>query len=264
MIDFKLPVRQNAFRGGGLRLTGIEAWGGQQVQLVWFLANVEGVDASDVFKRVWEVEADSVQRNRIPGPANPFLSVASSRKDTVDLVVQVLPGRCDLIITSASQDESVLGHLFDVETALNDVFDRLDRSGGVGQDVFRISVVATVMKPVDQYAEGAAEFFGSLGFDPEIPDASDLMFQLNSKKLVGGVLANRIIQFSVAGLQAFAVGQGNMSVTSISFAARRQYDFNTIPDGTLLEQARQLPIFRALANELLTAAASGKLESLRT
>lgn len=248
-----------------------EVWRGQHVQFVWFIADVDGLSADEVFRRVWQIEPDQTQKNRTPNPANPFLSLASSAVDGLTSQVQIQPGRVDVIVTvePGQENESVFDALFDLKKNILTVLNGINSRSAVARDAYRISTVATVLKPVASYQDGVKEFTQSLGFDFKIPNPSDLMFQVNSRKTIAGVPINRLLQISTMGFQtvAFPLVQGAVfstpSAVPTQYAARRHLDFNTAPDGRVLEHARQASIFECLTDELLRIAESGSVADLR-
>ncbi|MEZ2329945.1 hypothetical protein AB6802_09490 [Mesorhizobium sp. RCC_202] len=242
-------------------------WRGQVVQMAWFLPSVADIDAAAVFKSVWGIEPDQTQRNRVPGPANPFLSVAAASKDALNLQAQVLPGRLDLIVTSGEAESEPLGILFDYKKTLGDLVQAASGAAFVESGVIRLSIILTLLKPVEGNSEGAAEFYKSAGFDPKIENVSDLMFQINARKRIDEVPINRIMQISVGAVQAMLLQMGpqgaQTSQNSVRYVARRHYDFNTVPDGKLIEPARIEPIFSGIAQEILRVAATGSISGLR-
>ncbi|MER9140323.1 hypothetical protein NKI20_29425 [Mesorhizobium sp. M0830] len=248
-------------------------WKGQNVQLVWFLADVDGVSAAEIFRRIWDEEPEQAHNNRVPNPSNPFLSLASSIDDGVQSQVQVQPGRVDVVISTDIPNESanVFGALFDLEERLNFLLNRNETVSIISKDAFRIALVATSMKPVESYSDGVKEFISALGFDFGIANATDLMFQINSRFSLGDIIANRLVQLSTVGFQSFAfpLAPGSVlphlstSTIPAQFVARRHFDFNTVPDGKLLERDKLRHIFRGLADELLRVIAVGNLSGLR-
>ncbi|WP_292242680.1 hypothetical protein [Mesorhizobium sp.] len=247
-------------------------WRGQHIQFVWFLADVEGLVAAEVFRRVWATEPEQTQQNRAPNPSNPFLSVASTAVSGLTSQVQIQPGRIDVLLVAepGQEDQSVFKSLFDLNQHLLALVEGITAKQAVDRDAFRLSAVATLLKPVDTYNDGVKEFTNSLGFDFAISNPSDLMFQVNSRKIIGGINMNRVLQISTMGFQTFNLplmagapipGPGS---TATQYAARRHLDFNTAPDGKLLERTRHAPIFKALADELRRVARNGTLEALRT
>src|SRR4051794_25693745 len=72
-------------------------WGAQSIQFVWFVASVDGLDSETIFKALFEQDPDSVQRNRVPAPANPFLSSAEGQIQGYVYRILVQTGRLDVV-----------------------------------------------------------------------------------------------------------------------------------------------------------------------
>lgn len=248
------------------------AFRGQIIQFAWFLHSIDDVHAPSMFNQFWGADPDLAQTNRAPGPANPFLSIAGTSHNGVLRQIQVQPGRVDLVVNAELSDdpEKAFANLFNYEAELYDISTRLKVADNpLKREATRLSTVVTMLEPVGSYTAAAKRFFDFSGFKTKAPNLSDLGLQLNSRKTVDGVDINRVVGLSVFGVQVFSlsmspgVAQTSMS-PSVLFAARRMFDFNTVPDGRTLKIKDQLPIFDALVSEILRVSASGTLKSLES
>lgn len=248
------------------------SWNGQHIQLVWFVNDVDGIAAGDIFQRIWKTEADQIQQNRVLSTSSPFLSQASSRDAGLARQVQVQPGRIDVVLSAevdGDSEDELFRSLFEMPDSLTALIDAVEEDYFLDREVFRLSVVATLLKPVDTYDDGRADFIKTLGYDFAIANATDLMFQINSRKIIDGVNINRVVQIATTGLQTFfaVFEQGGVptptTTAAIRYASRRHFDFNTVPEGKALDRGLQITILKLLSSELLRVATAGTLVSLK-
>ncbi|MER9840143.1 hypothetical protein NKJ59_02635 [Mesorhizobium australicum] len=247
-------------------------WRAQQIQFVWFLAEVDGLSAGDIFRQIWSTEPEQIQQNRAPNPSNPFLSVASIIEGGRTSQVQVQPGRVDVIYSAdpLQEDQAAFHSLFDLVPNLTKMLQGVELNKIVVRDAFRLAAVVTVLKPVSTYEHGVGEFIEALGFDFAVPNATDLVFQVNSRKSLGDVNVNRLIQLGTIGIHSgnFTLMPGARipmpDASTTQYAARRHFDFNTVPDGRLLEHASHGPILRSLADEITRVIEAGAVRGLRS
>jgi hypothetical protein len=245
----------------------MESWSVQSLQFVWFLTRVDDSGAAAAFQKIFEFPPDQTQVNRIPTSGSPFFSSAMSEADGRLMRFSVAPGRADLIVAAQPNETDPLSDLFELNATLNDLLSRVEAAALHKERVYRVSLVSTLLKRVERYADGVEEFFRSLGFDPKVDDPSDLLFQVNSRVIVGDREINRLMHLSTLEFQRFALdlveGAPPAPQQRLGFAARRQLDFNTVPDGRLMEYDEQVAIFRWLATETQRIADDGRVVSLK-
>lgn len=246
----------------------MSGWGAQQVQLVWFLTDVANLHAAELFSQTWDGPPDQTQANRIPTPEAPFLSQAGSRRDGMAMQVVVQPGRVDLFVSVDPEQEpqKMLGSLFDLTGALAQVVAKLKVRPLVDRDAFRLAAVATFLKPVDTYSDAVKEWTKFSGMKIQAPSPSDLVFQINSRAALSGILCNRLINLSVFAIQPFAISlpptSGSVASAPALLSARRHVDCNTVPDGRLLESDRHHIILSSLMSEIVRIHSSNSIKSL--
>ncbi|CAD7023085.1 hypothetical protein REJC140_00088 [Pseudorhizobium endolithicum] len=242
-------------------------WESQSVQFVWFLPDVTNVRADQIYLLVTGDEAEIVQRNKVPGPANPLLGLASGTRGARAYQVQLQPGRLDVVVSPAeTQDLDDAMPLMDTAAILADIESRAGEvSAAVGPAV-RLSVVANLIKPeVDEQAATRA-FLDVTEYELGYSDVRDPILQVNRRKALQDVdvQINRVMRFGVAATQHFVfqmipqVGMhsGATPISKQSFGTSLTLDFNTVPTGRLIEAVEQGIIFRQLIAETLRVGAS--------
>ncbi|MBP0439551.1 hypothetical protein [Tianweitania sediminis] len=247
------------------------AWRAQGLQFVWFLTSADQVDGEALFKAIVGSEPDSVQKNKIPSPANPFLSVCYSETEDRTIVTQVQPGRVDFLFNARAQENGVPlpGSSFDLDVA-NDLLNSMKAADKMLGPAVRVSVVATTAYPADDYESAARAIADVTGFDPGLDGVSDISVQLNRRtysKAVDGLAINRVVRYHVAAAQTinFEVGSGGvqpMAISSVILSAVQTLDFNTVPDGRLFASSERMSIFAEIVSEIARVASSGTIQSL--
>lgn len=225
---------------------------------MWFPVSATSLRADKILEALFEVSPDSSQTNRLPTPQAPFLSQASYSDETVTYLVQVLPGRVNLVLQPANGEASTedFGHppLIDFEAN----FDRaisciLKLPTGLIGDCLRLSIIPNFAWRRQSQAE-ANEVFSSLTSTTIRVDSRDLLYQFNDRgRITQGIEINQIHSFGVAEYQMFQfqLGQGqNIGVmpgnSMINYVATLSLDFNTVPDGRILSESLQKLIFEDL------------------
>jgi hypothetical protein len=248
-------------------------WSSQSVQLVWFLLSSDGVKADAFFEAVSGEEPVDIQRNKIPSPTNPFLSVATGPLPWLraQLQVQVQPGRLDLLVIGAENPHAPFAlPVLETERVIEWLLERID-----GQLSFpivsRLALVVNLHQPTSSADEATDIILEKLNFDPGFRGFSDFNFQMNLRKHMPShqLHVNRLLKYSVASFQRFFMPTNPMQIPSSSipvaseeFGAMMSIDVNTVPDGSHIALNRQAPIFASMAEELIKLARSGKLASL--
>jgi hypothetical protein len=133
--------------------------------------------------------------------------------------------------------------------------------------VYRLAIVANFIKPVATYEQSARMLYEMLGYDPGLGDVTDLMFQVNKRTAFEGCEINRLVTLATAAAQnislEFSPAVGHRSQESLlGLAARRQLDFNTIPNGNLFSIERQIAVLQFIAREMERIMQSGDVRAL--
>ena len=243
-------------------------WSGETLQFVWFLDSVENLDAATLFRAVWNAEPDNLQKNRVPNHAAPFLSLASSEVDGAVRRVQVQPGRVDLWYAIAPGAEGVFQNCFNFDAQLTMLYEQVQKISFDSHRVYRISLIGAQVLPVSDYNDSVREIYGALGFDLNIPRVSDLTFQVNSRVDFGESVVNRLLHLSTVSVQDFQFDLERPIApypsTRVELASRRQFDFNTVPDGQFISLERQHELFKLISEEMMRVAHDGTLNSFRS
>lgn len=246
-------------------------WASQSIQFVWFLTSVENVKAAGLFERLTGEEPENVQTNRVPSPANPFLGVAAGIIEQKQYTVQVQPGRIDFTIAPPNEMErpDAAVTLLDTEADISAALKRLEGFALDWPEAIRQSIVVNLVQPAPTQAEASEKLYAILDLDLGMDDVTDSVFQLNRRKQLPalGISINRLMRFSIASYQEFLVqvtpnGTAPVPVSRQHFATALTLDFNTVPDGRRLASKDQLPIFQALAAEILRVGEIGSPAAL--
>lgn len=237
----------------------MEDWGSQSIQVVWFVQSLENIKADSLFELITGGEPDNVQRNRIPGPLNPFFGVANGVIDSREYQIQIQPARVDLIISPSPVTEDT-GHDFRLMATKETLDILLSRFEAVAEHLppsVRLSLITNLAKPAADQTSAVASVLNMSGLNLPFGDVSDPILQLNRRKALShGVIINRIVRFSVGAYQQFVMQfdqtQGApLPVTAQSFASALTLDFNTVPDGRIFKGTDQLTTFKEIISETL-------------
>ena len=243
-------------------------WGSQSIQFAWFLTSVEGVKADEIFQIVSSEEPEQMQRNRVPSPATPFLSLASGVVNGQNYAVQVQPGRVDIVVSPVPDPgEEFSLPMIGTEQTLTALLNRVDALAPKLANCIRLAAIANTVEQVPTYEAAARILLDSIGLELNLDGTSDLMFQVNRRKLDGQFAPiNRVLRYAVLSVQEmlFQVG-GSPNIQPIRkerLAASLVLDINTIPDGTVLEVSSQKSIFVEIVGEILRLGADRSVHAL--
>ncbi|MBB3393270.1 hypothetical protein FHT82_006064 [Rhizobium sp. BK275] len=237
-------------------------WGSQSVQFVWFLTSVENLRAEALYQALVGDEPDTSQRNKVPSPANPFLSTADGVIENRQFQLQVQPGRVDLIISAFQQELDQDITLLETVDEIQGVLEAIPKAAIEWPVAVRQSVVANLVAPVKNDAEAYSLFLETAEYALDLPDFSDPILQINRRKaLKAGGFMNRLMRFGVAATQQFMfeinqfAGAGQaIPVSKQRFGCSLTLDINTVPDGRTIDSKHQITIFKELSQELIRLA----------
>lgn len=249
-------------------------WFSRSLQFVWFPNDVAHLDARRIFTDAVGKDPDLYQVNRIPSAKTPFLGMAAGVLNDVHFQAVITPGRTEIIV-SGDPDASNIDdekRFIDTRQVVQDMRSRLGHEffEKLG-DINRMSIVATLLKPQDNYESAAQLLVKLCDIDLKLDGHSDIQFQINRRKtLVGNVQINRLMRFAVE-LQrviAFEVNPDSGETVSQSPVGDERIfsaltlDFNTAPEGKTLNPEQVPDIFRSIADELLRIADDQTVASL--
>lgn len=247
-------------------------WGSSTIQFAWFVQNAEALSAEVIFTRLAGYEPVSVQKTRQLSPVNPFYGTAAGGDTTVGVQVQLQPGRVDVLIQPSEELHASTDEVPTLDTGsyLKRFMDAIRASQIVDQPVNRIAVVVNLAKPVADLAHGIELAMEVSGFTPPVKPDSEFLVQLNSRAVLEGQTINRLVRFGVTGLHNVMfnlatdpIAPHGMSATGVRYATTAMLDFNTVPDGSWIDEARQRTIFSLIGQEILRVAEVGNLEALK-
>lgn len=239
----------------------------QSIQLVWFIPSTEGVKADVLFEAIFDEDPANVQKNKVPSPANPFLSVASGAVSKFMAQVQVQPGRVDLVLSGLPNGNDSSLPLLDTAESVAAIEDRLSAAADALPICLRVALVGNLHAPTASAVEASKKIIDQIGINLPFSDFSDFSFQLNRRKTINGIELNRLVRFSVAAFQQFmiTVNNGNsMPVTLEEHGAALAIDINTVPNGAIIDSQRQITIYKAMFGEFLRIGENGTLKALES
>jgi hypothetical protein len=233
----------------------MELWNAQSIQFVWFLTTTDGIRVDALFEAFSGDEPNSVQRNKVPGPGNPFLGVAAGQIGIYQAQVQLQPGRLDLVVHADEIPNLDDIPVLETGAVLDRIYSALASNEQLLPDAVRLALVCNLLKPVETAEEGRAIATGLLSLDPALTDFTDLMFQINrKKKLQSGVSINRLLRWNTLTLQSFVLnmpGQQGVITPALKekHAAALMLDINTVVEQRVFAGTQQVPIFKEMIEE---------------
>jgi hypothetical protein len=248
-------------------------WKSSNIQVVWFVSDADGVDASRAFKALTGNEADGFERNRVLSQRAPFHARAHGAQDGKQYRIQTSPGRVDWFIEPHLQeDESPYERLFDTKEAICSIHDAIrELPDELFGDATRVSVVTTLIEEVATPDEANMSFIELCGIPVSHIGLSDLVFQSNKrKKITESIVINRIFKFSTETItrvlmsldhQSGRVGQMHPE-KNMNHAVRIDLDINTVPSGDLMNPDQQKKVFAQLFEETLAVSTSPSIKIL--
>lgn len=184
------------------------------------------------------------------------------------LVVEIQPGRIDILLKPAINEKEALGiPVLGIYAEVLPQFQEMINRWVKLEDIPTISRVAygtTLNRAVESVQAGyrtLAELLPALKID--IENSSDLMYQINRprKALVNmpGLHINRLSKWAVARLRLYTSPHETIKTLSLEqYACRLELDINTVPDSALVFTRERLsPVFSELVDLAGEIALSG-------
>lgn len=215
-----------------------EPWDAQTLQAVWFSPRAREVDAARIYLAMTGREPDTVQTNKAPQAANPFLGVAQGALEHADAVVQVQQTRVDFFLNASSREAVVLPLISDTDRHIDDFVTNFQNAADAVPDVIRCALVLNCLKPAPSLEEAASLVGWAISSPIDLRHATDLGFSANIQKTFanGDFRMNRVLRWSADTYQMLnvQVGMPSMAVaptatTLEQFAATHYIDINMAP-----------------------------------
>jgi hypothetical protein len=234
----------------------------ESVQFSWFLADTSGLVAGDLMNKLLDLEPDLTQSNRTPNPQMPFLSSATRVENDFKFILNVSPGRTDLIVKSATEPDEQPFKQIDVQKAFEIVIRYLERKGSVGlQNIYRFAVVCAFLDEVESHEKANKAFFEKVGLR-YMAGAMDQSFIVNVRKNFDGIEpeVNRLVRYSIDHFQQIeminvgpkSINLNNGSVVSEAFLLKTVIDVNSVPRSEyIIDGSELLSMAKAFSEEIM-------------
>ena len=214
----------------------------RSVQFVWFVTDAAKLDAGNLFANLLGTEPDSVNKNRIPSPVAPYLTMAKRSDGEQSSTLSVSPGRIDLVVQPEQQQDMSVGRPaeLDARQVMLATLDRIESQAAFSVDgVYRIAVVCNYLEVFDAYAGAKSAFFSKIGLTEVEGDVSDLAFQINKRFAFEelNLSANRLLGTTIDLMQQLQVLGGSPALDFLSsgrivkefFILNTNVDVNNVP-----------------------------------
>jgi hypothetical protein len=230
----------------------IANWGAENLQVNIFNGAPHKVGAAELFRVAFNEDPTNTSENVHPQLGRQGSANAPGPGEMVRLV-QILPGRCDLMIISGDpnwrpsqypvtthEPATCLSMLVDAAAKITDKFDV----------VSRLAVNGRFVKHFETLEEANAEI--STVLPPAMavpPSARDFILQQNVRNHVDGYHLNRIVKFAVEPIQVFngPLNDATQSTLIREFwAAVVHLDFNTVIPGPIFKQTEVRTVLEAI------------------
>ncbi len=251
----------------------MSAWEAQSVLLVWFTPASNSVRAAAVYESVFGREADTVQTNKAPNPASPFLSVANGVLNSVQTQVAVLPGRVDLSISSVPETAEANTEIEDTAGLLTSLAESASTVSASISEVLRQALVVNLQRRAADISEALNNLDVQIeGIDLE--GTLDFSLQLNKRRefrSLPGTQMNRLVRASTAIAQQISITMGNglpgipVNVGNEVAFSHFAIDLNTVATtGRTFSPEEQTAIWKEFIEEALHLRNEGSLKALQS
>ncbi len=238
-------------------------WNANCFQVVWFVTNVDSVDASIVYGALTDQEPDNVIKNKLLNQKSQFLSSAIGVSCDQKNSVEVKPGRVDWFIEpQLEENDPPYSKSLKVHSCLEGIRKKiLELDDVIIGEATRLAIVTVLISPMRSIDEATNALVKMCKIPFSSGNLMDLSLQFNRIKQVDNeVVINRLTQFSVETsvlsqvMMNMQSGQTNSIRMDERFAIRAQLDINTMPTGQIFSFERQQLLFQALLDETVLLA----------
>lgn len=217
-------------------------------RVVWFGGGTESIGAGELFSTAFGDEAETVQKNRVPGVTNPFWSKASGRSGANTLVeVQVQPGRIDVVFAPPPDQSPETSTLRIDKSVITDIATTLANAGQAA----RVAIVVEAILPQPDYQTALFTSQSHAGLENLVPGVHDFSLQMNRRrkfKCDDAQEMNFVARWGTAISQLIQIdfGSGQVQpspVTHLQHAASVLLDINSVPTGASIETGQQITMY---------------------
>ena len=242
---------------------------GKMVHISWFLESQEEFDIAELFTDLIGTVPESIRINQVPSSSDPHRGLAETATEAHRIILAVGSGRLDLMFQPVGTGSSAYRQFIDVEKSLYDAKKKILAAKKL-PPAFRVSCVAETLNLAKSRRDARKYFSEVVGLDSEIDDSIDEYFRINRRTKFSDCDINRVIQISVLELKTLKIGFDSVSTSSpssalsVQFALSMLYDFNTVPDGNLIEFDHQKKIFIDMISSVSDSIQGQNLDFLRS
>lgn len=239
---------------------------GQHVRIVWFPQHPSNILLDSAFAHITGQVPDSTQVNRSQSPSTPTVSQATKLMGALHIDLRLSAARLELALRPGQLDGPLAIPTIDIAKALEKAKNMVTHAQSLPPSL-RISCIVTTVNLANSRNDAKRLFTSFIDFDPKIDDSIDELFQINRRTNFADVVGNRFMRISVAEITGIQIDVGTTPqppITHIQYALSTTYDFNTLPDGNVLDETRQKTIFESIFSSMLTAINQGNLKFLRS
>ncbi len=235
-------------------------WETQSIQAAWFLAGIDDVDVEFIYRGLFGVQPDTMQVNRVPGPTNPFLGVATGNLNRWQAVLQLQPGRLDLYVQpDPNAPDGNIPPTLNSEEVIGWLRATLFQKSEYFPSSIRLAFICNFLKKTDDIEAARDEVAHLLNLDERLTSYSDLVFQLNKRRMIGtpAIEVNRLLRWATVGFHSVVfnnpMGAGLHSALSTleKHAASLMVDVNTVVGSKIFAKQEQATIFGDMISEAL-------------
>lgn len=203
-----------------------------------------------------------MRKNKVPSSSNPIISAAEADIEGFKVALSQQPGRLDLSLSPIQNNESLKMPLMDVQAGIF-YCERILAAVEILPESVRLSCIVNSYSEASSSEDVANLFYSIAGFNPDIPEVTDLVFQANRRTDLEGVLINRVTTINTLETQSIRMQGSTLAETSVEHGLGITYDFNTVPDGTVFDTERQKKLFADMLGHVTKAVNSSDLSFLK-
>ena len=221
---------------------------GKMVHISWFPDSQEEFNIAELFTDLVGTAPESTRINQVPSSSDPHRGLAESVRMEHRVILAARSGRLDLVFQPVGTGSPASRQFIDVEKSLLDAKEMIHAAKKL-PPAFRLSCVVETLNLAKSRGDARKQFFEVVGLGTEIRDSLDEIYRINRRTKFSDCDINRVVQVSVSEHQTLEIGIDSVSLSSpssalsVQFALSMIYDFNTVPDGNLIEFDHQKKIF---------------------